>query len=44
MFPRSGDEAESARYEELAREAGAAIAEEGDREHFFEELATPRGR
>jgi hypothetical protein len=40
----AGDGAGSVRYEELAREAGAAIAEEDDREHFFEELATLPGR
>ena len=39
-----GDVSESARYEELAREAGAGIAEEDDREHFLEELATLPGR
>ena len=40
----AGDDAESARYEQLARETGAAIAEADDREHFFEELATLPGR
>jgi hypothetical protein len=39
-----GDAAESGRYEELARAAGAEIAEEDDREHFFQELATLPGR
>jgi hypothetical protein len=40
----SGNGPESARYEELAREAGGAITEEDDREHFFEALATLPGR
>ena len=36
----AGDASESARYEQLARESGAAIADEDDREHLLEALAT----
>jgi hypothetical protein len=36
----AGDRAGSARYEQLARAAGEAIADEDDRDHFLGELAT----
>lgn len=36
----AGEGAESARYAALAREAGAGIADAGDREHFERELST----
>jgi len=38
------DAAERTPEQDLAREAGDAIAEEDDREHFFEALATLPGR
>ena len=40
----AGDAGESLRYEQLARDAGEAIADDEDREHLLSELATLPGR
>ena len=40
----AGDVGESLRYEQLAREAGTAIADAEDRDHLLSELATLPGR
>jgi len=40
----AGEGAASSRYEQLAREAGAAIADVEDRDHLLAELATLPGR
>jgi hypothetical protein len=40
----AGDAGESARYEALARETGASIADAEDREYLLSELATLPGR
>jgi hypothetical protein len=40
----AGDAAESSRYEQMARETGAAVADAEDREHLWSELGTLPGR